>query len=543
MYPRNAASPPEIAIGAVVQISDGAVQASGVSISVKAKGGTAGAGGGTTAYGTGGSVYYTPTQAETNYEEVIVEAYKTGCIPVAQTIVTTASSTAGKVDVSHIGGATQTGRDLGASVLVGDKTGFSLATAPPTAAAIATAVWAETTRTLSSFGTLVADIWASATRTLTAAADSSGITTLLARIVGTLAAGTHQPQSGDAFAVVNNVTHGNAALQADTAALVARLTALRAGYLDNLSVGAVAQASTLAMVAGYLDTEIAAILAVAQKLDTALELNGGLYRLTVAALANAPTGGGSGLTAQQTRDALLLAPSAGAAAAGSIDALVAVDPLASPLGAEIYAAGTAGEKLYASYSGLGHNDLKALGIYTSGLVTVGQWPVQVPSVTFTGAFVDPAAGVFSLRADHRAHPDEVTSWGSSVELGTWSPVGGWVAGAVWTAENEAINGTIGGGQWFLCVGFPDIATGGVLTITGVDEAGNSHVFVTRFVAGELAHRFYIRADGSRASTWGGVMQTLLRATESAPGAIEAAALAGGGASSGIVQVNVSTRQG
>lgn len=54
---------------------------------------------------------------------------------------------------------------------VTDKAGYSLATAPPTAADIATAVWGATTRTLSGFGTLVADVaagvWAAATRTLT----------------------------------------------------------------------------------------------------------------------------------------------------------------------------------------------------------------------------------------------------------------------------------------------------------------------------------------------------------------------------------------
>jgi hypothetical protein len=53
-----------------------------------------------------------------------------------------------------------------------DKAGFSLATAPPTAAAISTAVWGETVRSLTTFGTLVADaataVWAAATRTLSA---------------------------------------------------------------------------------------------------------------------------------------------------------------------------------------------------------------------------------------------------------------------------------------------------------------------------------------------------------------------------------------
>lgn len=43
--------------------------------------------------------------------------------------------------------------------------------------------------------------------------------------------------------------------------LESRLSAARAGYLDNLSGGPVALASALAVVAGYIDTEVAAILA------------------------------------------------------------------------------------------------------------------------------------------------------------------------------------------------------------------------------------------------------------------------------------------
>jgi hypothetical protein len=60
-----------------------------------------------------------------------------------------------------------------------------------------------------------------------------------------------------------------------------------------------ASATNLATVAGYLDTEVAAILAIANKLDTALELDGAVYRFTVNALENGPSGGGGGtLTAQ-----------------------------------------------------------------------------------------------------------------------------------------------------------------------------------------------------------------------------------------------------
>lgn len=98
MYPRNAASPPRIGIGAVVQISDGAVQSSGVSIVVQPEGGSETAGGGTVSYGaSSGAVYYTPTQAETNYTAFVLTAYKTGCIPVSQTIVTSANAVSGIV--------------------------------------------------------------------------------------------------------------------------------------------------------------------------------------------------------------------------------------------------------------------------------------------------------------------------------------------------------------------------------------------------------------------------------------------------------------
>jgi hypothetical protein len=96
VYPRNAASPERIAIGAVVQISDGAVQGSGVTVTVRGQGGAEGAGGGTIAFGaTGVIVYYTPLQAETDFTSFVVIASKTGCIPVSVTVVTSASATPG----------------------------------------------------------------------------------------------------------------------------------------------------------------------------------------------------------------------------------------------------------------------------------------------------------------------------------------------------------------------------------------------------------------------------------------------------------------
>ena len=60
-------------------------------------------------------------------------------------------------------------------------------------------------------------VWSTATRTLTAISDSAGITTLLSRIIGTLATGTHQPQSGDSYARLG--APSGASVSADVAAI------------------------------------------------------------------------------------------------------------------------------------------------------------------------------------------------------------------------------------------------------------------------------------------------------------------------------------
>jgi hypothetical protein len=73
---------------------------------------------------------------------------------------------------------------VGSVTTVSDKTGYALTSGERTA--IGTAVWASSTRTLSSFGSLVSDIatavWGATSRTLSAISDSAGITTLLSRL-------------------------------------------------------------------------------------------------------------------------------------------------------------------------------------------------------------------------------------------------------------------------------------------------------------------------------------------------------------------------
>lgn len=111
MYPRNAATPPAIAVGSVVQISDGAVQTTGASARVKTGTGAWGASAGTlTCDTTSGVWYYAPTQGETDAESFMVAVYKASCLPCTATVVTTASATAGYagVDWGKVTSATST---------------------------------------------------------------------------------------------------------------------------------------------------------------------------------------------------------------------------------------------------------------------------------------------------------------------------------------------------------------------------------------------------------------------------------------------------
>lgn len=92
------------------------------------------------------------------------------------------------------------------------------------------------------------DVWAVGTRRLT---DATNITST---------GGTTVPQTGDSYAIVNSGTFGNSALNTDLDALLSRLTSTRAGYLDNLSAGAVATATALDAVDNFVDAEITEIL-------------------------------------------------------------------------------------------------------------------------------------------------------------------------------------------------------------------------------------------------------------------------------------------
>ena len=110
-YPRNAATPPIVAVGAIYLLADGTIQTTGASVRVKTGTGAWGSGAGTLACdSTSGIWTYAPTQAETDAESFIVGVYKSASTSAQVTVATSASATAGYsgVDWSKVTAATTT---------------------------------------------------------------------------------------------------------------------------------------------------------------------------------------------------------------------------------------------------------------------------------------------------------------------------------------------------------------------------------------------------------------------------------------------------
>ena len=219
MYPRNAASPEPIAIGPVVQISDGAVQSSGVTVRIKPVGVSESDGGGTTAYSTDGVVLYTPTQAETNYTSFVLIAKKTGCIPASVTVVTTASATAGYagVDWSKVTAATSTV----------DLSGTTISTSQAVAS-VSGAVGSVT----GAVGSVTAGV------TVTTNNDKTGYSLTQAFPANFAALGINASGHVSRVTLVDTTTTNTDMRGTDNAALASAWTATRAGYLDSVLLAA-----------------------------------------------------------------------------------------------------------------------------------------------------------------------------------------------------------------------------------------------------------------------------------------------------------------
>ena len=153
-------------------------------------------------------------------------------------------------NVIQVDGTAQTARDIGASVLVGDKTGFSLANGSIAAATFASGaidatafaqaaadkVWATTSRTLSAFAFTVATNSDSNVTAIKTQTDKMAFTVANQIDCNVIdwKGSTAPAMTGDAYAIVNNGTYGNSALNT---AIGTRLAT--SGYTapDNTNIG------------------------------------------------------------------------------------------------------------------------------------------------------------------------------------------------------------------------------------------------------------------------------------------------------------------
>lgn len=357
MYPKNAASPEPIAIGAVVQISDGVVQTSGCTVRIKPIGVAEGDGGGTTAYSTDGVVLYTPTQAETNYTSFILIAKKTGCIPVSVTVVTTSSVTPGTVllaPVAHtsatiasvtgavgsvtgaVGSVTGAVGSVTAGVTVttnNDKSGYSLAS---TGLNLVTTWTVNITGSVSgsvgsvtgAVGSVTGNVGGNVNGNVTGSTGS--VTGAVGSVTGNVAGsvlgnvsgsvgsvtGAVGSVTGSVGSVTGNVGGSTASVAGSVGSVAGNVSGDVAGKVlgggagtitgDGVRASSVTGAvgsvtGAVGSVVGFTAADIAIIKAVNTKLDTGLVLDGTVYQWTVNALELAPAGGGGGggLTAPQ----------------------------------------------------------------------------------------------------------------------------------------------------------------------------------------------------------------------------------------------------
>jgi hypothetical protein len=171
MIRRNVASQ-TIYLPQLVLAADGTAVTSSATLTV-AKDGVEASSAGTLAHVANGVWKYTPTQAETDAAIVGLVLTAADAVPVVLNLVTTAANTQAVA--------------FGANTVTPDNA--TIGTIDTRTSNIYTVVQltdADVSSIRTTVEGLVAAIWSNATRTLTAISDSSGITTLLSRIAGTI---------------------------------------------------------------------------------------------------------------------------------------------------------------------------------------------------------------------------------------------------------------------------------------------------------------------------------------------------------------------
>lgn len=231
----------------------------------------------------------TPAWATVPDTTTVYKVLPTGLSYGAGGTVASVSGAVGSIATGGISTASFAAGAINAAAIATDAIGAAeLATDSVTE--IVTAVWANATRTLSA-NTNLNDLSAAGIRAAVGMASANLDTQLTAidDFIDTEVAAIKAKTDQLTFTVTNQVdvnvlTMGSNVMTAASAA---------ADLTTELQSG-LATSAALATLAGYVDTEVAAIKAVTDKLDNTVESTSDGYVFTVNALANGPSGGGGG---------------------------------------------------------------------------------------------------------------------------------------------------------------------------------------------------------------------------------------------------------
>ncbi len=398
----------------VTNASTGAPFTGAVTVYVTGDGGTRAVGtvgAGAATHEGGGLHSYAPSQAETNYDHVSFQFEGTGAITAAVHFTTAVDLVTNAVDSSSL---SSTAVNKIAERLGATQAAFAQAGTSSTITLVAGALATDDIHN----GMLIAIREGTGNGQCRLITDYNG-TTKVATVspnwtvtpdatseYSILPARMYTPAEivaafwTDATSIQLAVDAGNASAEAATAAasagtVVSRLTSARAGYLDNLSAGAVATAAALATVDDFIDTEVSSIISTQ-----------GAHTSTLASLATA-----SALATAQT-DLTTLLGRLTALRAGYLDALASGIASAVDVATEVWDE-VRGDTVYSAAT----NAVQASAIHP-GVAAVGASTITIVS----GLGGDLITGqMIQYQGQVRRITDYVSATGVVTVSPAWSP--------------------------------------------------------------------------------------------------------------------------
>ncbi len=253
----------QIVTAHLINRTDGTdVTTGSVSVFVTGDGGTQTSGSGTVTHEGNGDWSYAPTQAETNFSQVVFTFVHSSAITTKEERYPVDYDSAGRVTANSVTGNVAGNLSGSVGSVTGNVGG----------------------NVVGSVGSVVGNVGGNVVGSVASVVDKTGYSLATAPLD---AAGT---RSALGLAAAN--------LDTQLSAINSKTTNLPSDPADASDIAAAFSTvnGTLSTIAGYVDTEVAAVKAVTDKLDTAMELDGSVYRFTVNALEQAPVGGGGSST-------------------------------------------------------------------------------------------------------------------------------------------------------------------------------------------------------------------------------------------------------